>query len=71
MVDRNENIDREAEEFRTRYAATLAKRGVKGEYFCDSQREQWLDELRDAYKDAITGNVPTSLRPKKPPALNP
>ena len=71
-MDRDdEKIDREAEEFRTRYAATLAKRGVTGEYFCDSQRERWLDELRVAYKEAVTGNVPAWLKTKRPASPKP
>ena len=72
-MKRDDQLDREAEEFRNRAAADLAKSGVTGEYFCDSQREQWLDELRVAYKEAVTGNLPEPvwLKTNKPPSPRP
>ncbi len=70
-MSNHEKIEREAKEFRDRYGAVLAREGVTGEFYCDSQREEWLDELRDAYSKALRGDVPEWTKSKKAPPPKP
>jgi hypothetical protein len=57
-MEKDRDIEREAEEFAQKVAASAKKHGFGGENYCDSQRELWLDIARRGYKRAAAEKGP-------------
>jgi hypothetical protein len=56
--DRNlddKELAERAKAYRSRAEKALKHLGITGEYYCDEQRERWLDELSKAYIDDAKG----------------
>lgn len=55
-------IEKQAVIYQAQMVAGLKKIGVDGEYFCEEQRQKWLDQLRVSYINAANGVERPRLR---------
>lgn len=68
----DKELEERAKAYRSRAEKAFRSLGITGEYYCDEQRERWLDELSKAYIDAAQGRkAPRLYDIKKPGSRGP